>query len=70
MSKDRSGKPPCPRCQSDQSDIVDSDSSTQGIPDGAYARRRKCAHCGHRWTTVEINLSFVGRTPYLGVHMH
>jgi transcriptional regulator NrdR family protein len=39
----------CPKCQSD-TEVIDS----RQRDDGPYYRRRKCASCGHRFSTLEV----------------
>lgn len=39
----------CPNCQAEDSAVLDSRRSVDGIK-----RTRKCNGCGTRWTTVEI----------------
>ena len=38
----------CPKCSSDQSDVVDSRSTNQAV-----RRRRQCSNCSYRFTTYE-----------------
>jgi len=38
----------CPKCASDQSDVIDSRSTTQAV-----RRRRQCSACSYRFTTYE-----------------
>lgn len=40
----------CPRCKSDESRVVDSRASSDGL---AIRRRRECLACFHRYTTYE-----------------
>lgn len=55
----RTPKPPCPKCGSEDSAVIDCD--CEGIPPeylvppDSFTRRRRCP-CGHRWYTVEQNL--------------
>ena len=41
----------CPKCTSIEDKVVDSRISKEG---NTIRRRRECAECGHRYTTVEI----------------
>lgn len=56
---DRTPKPPCPKCGSDDSNVVDSDVENLPVPPGTFSRQRECkgAGCKHRWYTLEQNLS-------------
>lgn len=38
----------CPKCSSDESDVIDSRSTTQAV-----RRRRQCCDCSYRFTTYE-----------------
>jgi transcriptional repressor NrdR len=40
----------CPRCQADDTKVIDSRESDEGA---AIRRRRSCPHCNHRFTTYE-----------------
>lgn len=51
--KERGGKPPCPRCHSDRSRVIDSDVEYVTAPDDVYLRQRACLACGRRWITAE-----------------
>lgn len=43
----------CAACGSQQSSVKDS----RPRDDGCIRRRRACDDCGHKWTTVEVELS-------------
>lgn len=43
------GGVPCPECDG-PSGVTDSRKSGEGV----VRRRRRCATCGHRWTTYEV----------------
>ena len=51
--KERGGKPPCPRCHSDRSKVIDSDLEYVAALDDVYLRKRECKACGRRWVTAE-----------------
>lgn len=51
----RGGKPPCPKCQSDRSKVIDSGVEYLEVPEDAYPRQRQCLACAHRWFTFEQN---------------
>ncbi len=42
----------CSACGAQSSAVTDS----RVRDDGCVRRRRKCEECGHKWTTVEVNL--------------
>ena len=42
----------CGACGSQTSSVMDS----RPRDDGSIRRRRKCDDCGHRWSTVEVDL--------------
>lgn len=60
----RPSKPPCKRCQSDQSEIHDSGCEWVKAPEGVYVRQRRCLDCGYLWLTFEQNSEL---TPYVVV---
>lgn len=43
---------PCPACACRTTEVIDSRAKAD---DARWRRRRKCAACGYRWTTYEIN---------------
>jgi transcriptional regulator NrdR family protein len=57
--RETGGKPPCPRCGSDHSKVIDSGMGKTP----AYARIRECLNqsCLHRWITLEQNFRSVRR---------
>jgi len=61
---ERSGKPPCPRCGSDASKVIDTGMPTSNALE--YRRRRLCERCDYRWTTLEINID----TQHMAYHRH
>lgn len=55
---ERTPKPPCPRCNSDQSKVIDSDVPYVIAPPGIFTRQRECLNeaCRHRFYTYESTI--------------
>lgn len=53
----------CPSCSAGESDIINSRQR-----DHVVRRRRKCAACGHRWSTIERAVVETCRIPISDVH--
>jgi transcriptional regulator NrdR family protein len=51
----RTPKPPCPKCFSRDSNVVDSDVEYIDCPEDVYPRQRQCKDCCHKWFTFERN---------------
>lgn len=47
----------CPHCQADH-DKVTNNRDWEGNGLSGTKRRRKCLSCGHRWTTLELVITF------------
>ena len=43
----------CPSCAADEVGVIDS----RATASGNIRRRRKCANCGHRWSTIEVSFA-------------
>lgn len=56
VPRDAGGKPPCPICQHDKSDVIRAGMELfKHAPLGMYPRRRECSACHYRWVTYEGN---------------
>jgi transcriptional regulator NrdR family protein len=42
----------CPKCGSEDTAVIE----CRPRNDGKFRRRRSCCDCGHRFTTIEINI--------------
>ena len=55
-------KPPCPKCDAEDSRVTDSRPSATYL--GGIRRRRTCLTCNHRFSTIEfVETAFDGKTP-------
>lgn len=49
----------CPECDATGARVVDT-RAAEAMDLPAIYRRRQCAHCDHRWSTVEIDADLLG----------
>jgi hypothetical protein len=54
----------CPNCQVDSNKVTDK-RNWEGSGLSGTKRRRECLGCGHRWTTLELSVTFQGRAVIL-----